>query len=124
MAGALLNFNPIKMTLNFIGTSPLFAQGDGGLMNLLLLIGPILFIFWFFLIRPQQREDDRRRKMLESLKKNDKVYTVGGIIGVVHNVDLEKKEVVLKLDDSNNTKVKFLLNAIAAIVVEPETNEK
>jgi len=112
------------MTLNFIDASPLFAQGDGGLMNLLLLIGPILFIFWFFLIRPQQREDDRRRKMLESLKKNDKVYTVGGIIGVVHNVDLEKKEVVLKLDDSNNTKVKFLLHAIAAIVVEPETNEK
>ena len=109
------------MTLNFIGTSPLFAQGDGGaFMQIFLLVAPILFIFWFFLIRPQQREDDRRRKMLESLKKNDKVYTVGGIIGIVHNVDHEKKEIVLKLDDSNNTKVKFLLHAIAAIVVEPE----
>ena len=107
------------MILDF---SPLFAQGDG-FMNLILLIAPILFIFWFFLIRPQQREEDRRRKMLEAVKKNDKVYTVGGIIGVVHTVDHEKKEIVLKLDDSNNTKVKFLLHAIAGVVVEPEENK-
>jgi len=114
------------MIPDFTGTvPPLFAQGDdGGFMSLFLLLGPILILFWFFLIRPQQREESRRRKMFESLKKNDKVYTVGGIIGVVHAVDLEKNEVVLKLDDSNNTKVKFLLNAVAAIVAEPETNEK
>jgi len=113
------------MIFDFTGIIPLFALGDGGggLTSLLLLIAPILFIFWFFLIRPQQREEDRRRKMLEGLKKNDKVYTVGGIIAVVHSVDLEKKEIVLKLDDSNNTKVKFLLNAVAAIVVEPEESK-
>jgi len=110
------------MFLDFTGKVPLFAMGDG-LMSLFLMIAPILFIFWFFLIRPQQREEDRRRKMLDSLKKNDKVYTVGGIIGVVHTVDVEKKEVVLKLDDSNNTKVKFLLHAVAAIVVEPEESK-
>jgi len=114
------------MFFDFIGAIPphVFAQGDaGGGLNILLLICSVLFLFWFFMIRPQQREEDRRKKMLESLKKNDKVYTVGGIIGVVHAVDLEKKEVVLKLDDSNNTKVKFLLNAVAAIVVEPEENK-
>ena len=107
------------MILDFTGAMPLFAQGDGG-MSIFFLIGSVVIFFWFFLIRPQQREEDRRRRMFNSLKKNDKVYTVGGIIGVVHNVDLEKKEVLLKLDDSNNTKVKFLLNAIAAVVVEPE----
>jgi len=113
------------MIFDFTGIIPLFAQGDdgGGLMSLFLLLGPVLILFWFFLIRPQQREDDRRKKMLASLKKNDKVYTVGGMIGVVHAVDLEKKEIVLKLDDSNNTKVKFLLNAIAAIVTEPENDK-
>ena len=110
--------------LDSTGAMPLFAQGDGGgALSIFFLIGSVLIFFWFFLIRPQQREEERRRKMFESLKKNDKVYTVGGIVGVVHNVDLEKKEVLLKLDDSNNVKVKFLLNAIAAIVVEPEENK-
>ncbi len=114
------------MNLELNGLMPLFAQagGDNPLMSMLLLMAPVLFLFWLFMIRPQQREDDRRRKMLEALKKNDKVYTVGGIVGVVHSVDLEKKEVVLKLDDSNNTKVKFLLSAIAAIVVDPQEEEK
>jgi len=112
------------MILDLTGTMPLFAEGGGGSLMPFFLIGSVLVFFWLFLIRPQQREEERRRKMFESLKKNDKVYTVGGIIGVVHNVDLEKKEVILKLDDSNNTKVKFLLNAIAAIVIESELNEK
>ncbi|MGL6226060.1 MAG: preprotein translocase subunit YajC [Thermoguttaceae bacterium] len=91
-------------------------------MSLILMIGPILIIFWFFMIRPQQREEDRRRKMISALKKNDKVYTVGGIVGVVHSVDLEKKEVILKVDDSNNTKMRFLLSAVSAVLSDPDSS--
>ncbi len=105
----------------------LFAQADGGsnpIMAILIMVGPILIIFWFLIIRPQQREDDRRKKMVNALKKNDRVYTVGGIIGVVHSVDLEKKEVVLKVDDSNNTKVRFLLSAVSAVLSESSSEEE
>lgn len=105
---------------------PLFAQGGDGsntILTMMLFMGPVLVLFWFLAIRPQKREEDRRRKMYESLKKNDKVYTVGGIIGTIYTVDMEKKEVVLKLDDSNNTKVKFLLSAVAA-VIQNSTEEK
>ena len=108
------------MIFGFTGVLPLFAQADNAMMNMLLLMGPVLIFFWFFLIRPQQKQEDKRRKMLESLKKGDKVYTVGGIIGTIYTVDLEKKEIVLKLDD--NVKVKFLLNAIGA--VEEQNEEK
>ena len=90
---------------------------------MVLIMGSVMFIFWFFMIRPQQKEEDKRLKMYRSLKKNDKVYTVGGIIGVVHIVDLERKEIVLKLDDSNNTKVKFLISAIAAVIQEDKDKD-
>ena len=102
---------------------PIFAQGNEGIWSMILIMGSIMFIFWLFMIRPQQKEEDKRMKMYKSLKKNDKVYTVGGIIGVVHTVDLERKEIVLKLDDSNNTKVKFLISAIAAVIQEDKDKD-
>ena len=48
--------------------------------------------------------------MIQSLKKNDKVRTIGGIIGIV--VDVKDDEVTLKVDESNNTKIKVAASAI------------
>ena len=48
--------------------------------------------------------------MVQSLRKNDRVRTIGGIIGTV--VDVKDDEVTLKIDESNNTKIKILSSAI------------
>jgi preprotein translocase subunit YajC len=48
--------------------------------------------------------------MIQSIKKNDKVRTVGGIIGIV--VDVKDDEIVLKVDESNNTKIRVMASAI------------
>lgn len=48
--------------------------------------------------------------MVQSLQKNDRVRTIGGIIGTV--VDVKGEEVTLKVDESNNTKIKVILSAI------------
>jgi len=48
--------------------------------------------------------------MVQSLKKNDKVRTIGGIIGTV--VDIKEDEITLKVDESNNTKIKVASSAI------------
>ncbi|MHC4412334.1 MAG: preprotein translocase subunit YajC [Planctomycetota bacterium] len=44
------------------------------------------------------------------MKKNDKVRTIGGIIGTI--VDIKGDEVTLKVDESNNTKIKVASSAI------------
>lgn len=98
--------------------------GDNGMFMMLIMIVPFMLIFWLLLVRPQKKEEERRMNMYKSLKKNDKVYTVGGIIGIVHTVDLEKKEIVLKLDDSNNTKVKFLISAVASVIQDSSEEKK
>lgn len=104
-------------------TAFLFAQGGSEtLFTMFLWMGPILILMWFLMIRPQQREEDRRRKMVDSLKKGDKVYTVGGIIGTVYAVDREKKEITLSVDD--NAKVKFLISAVAAILSDDDSLKK
>jgi len=48
--------------------------------------------------------------MIQSLERNDRVQTIGGIIGTV--VDIKGDEVTLKIDESNNTKIKIAPSAI------------
>jgi len=48
--------------------------------------------------------------MVQSLEKNDKVRTIGGIIGTI--VDVKDDEITLKIDESNNTKIKVAPSAI------------
>ncbi len=48
--------------------------------------------------------------MVQSLQKNDKIRTIGGIIGTV--VDIKDDEITLKVDESNNIKIKIASSAI------------
>ncbi|MGI6127189.1 MAG: preprotein translocase subunit YajC, partial [Planifilum sp.] len=43
----------------------------------------VLVILWFLLIRPQQKRQKERNAMLQSLKKGDKVITIGGLHGTI-----------------------------------------
>jgi preprotein translocase subunit YajC len=43
-------------------------------------------IFYFLLIRPQQIQKKKRREMLASLKKGDRVVSIGGIYGMIKEI--------------------------------------
>tara|TARA_Y100000816_G_C25659865_1_gene350387 strand:+ start:171 stop:458 length:288 start_codon:yes stop_codon:yes gene_type:complete len=65
----------------------------------------IFVIFYFLLIRPQQKKAKEHKKMVEELKRGDKVITSGGIIGTVERIiDNEKIEVEI----AENIKVEIL----------------
>jgi len=105
---------------------PQAAEGQGGnplLMQILLIWVPIGFLFWFFLMRPQSRERARRQAMLGAIKSNDRVITAGGIYGVVTNVHREADVVTIKVDESNNTKLRVSLGAIARVLPEESSGE-
>ena len=74
---------------------------------------PLILIFvlmYFMLFRGPRKKQQQHKQMVQSLKKNDKVRTIGGIIGTV--VDVKDDEITLKIDESNNTKIKVLPSAI------------
>jgi preprotein translocase subunit YajC len=50
----------------------------------------IMFLFYFMLIRPQKRKEQELREMVRNVKENDRVVTIGGIYGVVTNVQRDK----------------------------------
>ena len=74
----------------------------------------IFVIFYFFLIRPQHKKAKEHKKMVEELKRGDKVITSGGIIGTVERIiDNEKIEVEI----SDNVKVEILrTNGIQGLI--------
>jgi preprotein translocase subunit YajC len=97
--------------------------GGATLSDIFPLILAWIFIMWFVAIRPSRKEEAKRRDKLNALKKNDRVVTTGGLIGTIdHTSDTE---VVLKVDDKNNVKIRFLRTAIAHILEEkPEVEKK
>ena len=74
----------------------------------------IIAIFYFFIIRPQNKKQKETQKMIDALKKGDKVVTIGGIHGVVSST--KEKTVILKVDE--NVKIEVNRSAIAGVVNE------
>ncbi|MEM0487811.1 MAG: preprotein translocase subunit YajC [Candidatus Bathyarchaeia archaeon] len=87
--------------------------GGGGIAALIPLI-LIFVIFYFLLIRPQQKRVKEHKRLLESLKRGDRVLTAGGLYGTI--VDIEGNTVTLELADK--VRVKVNRNYIAGVVRE------
>ena len=81
----------------------------------LIFIVAIFAVMYFILFREPRRKQKQHQKMVQSLKKNDKVRTIGGIFGTV--VDIKGEEVILKVDESNNTKIRVAVSAIGKNLV-------
>ncbi|HJQ82093.1 MAG TPA: preprotein translocase subunit YajC, partial [Lacipirellulaceae bacterium] len=76
----------------------------------------IMFLFYFMLIRPQKRKEQELREMVRNVKENDRVVTIGGIYGVVTNVQRDADRVTIRVDESTGTKLKINMSAIARVV--------
>lgn len=95
------------------------ANGNAGgpsLMANLILFGSIILIFYFMIIRPQQKRQKERQRMLDSMKKGDKVITAGGIYGTIEGID--ERTVYVKI--AENVKIKLDKNSISLVLKEDE----
>ena len=93
-----------------------FAQqsGSGGGMSMVMMMVPIFIIMYVLMIRPQKKKEKERKEMISNVKKNNRVVTIGGIHGTI--VTVKDNEVVLRVDESNNAKLRFSKSAIARVV--------
>lgn len=63
----------------------------------------IFVVMWFFMIRPQRKQQKELEKFRNSLKRGDKVVTIGGIYGVVD--EIKERQVIIKVDGDTKLKV-------------------
>ena len=77
-----------------------------------IMLAAIIGLFWWS-SRSRKKQDQKHRDLLASLKKGDKIVTVGGIIGMV--VEVREDEVVVKVDETNNVRMRFTRGAIRSV---------
>ncbi len=99
---------------------PQGGDPQSGLFSTLLMFAMIIAIFYFLILRPQQKRQKERQKMMDTLKKGDKVVTSGGMYGTVAGLD--EKTVLLQV--AENIKIKFERGAVTAILKEGDTEQK
>jgi preprotein translocase subunit YajC len=102
----------LNLLLNLLAqtTTPSTAAPPSILQSPLipLLLG--VAVLYFFVFRAKRNQDKARTSQLEKLKPGQRVQTIGGILGVITNV--QDKEITVKVDETNNVKIKFTRNAI------------
>jgi preprotein translocase subunit YajC len=96
-AGAAPTSQPAPFWAN-----PLFA----------LMIG--FAVLMIFSSRTKKNEQKKVQSMLDQLKKGDRIQTIGGILGTV--VEARENEVLVKVDETNNTKLRFSRKAIHRVI--------
>ena len=105
----------------------LLAQGDAGPGSILTTVWPIpvlFFMFYWIVMRPESQRKKAHQEMLNAIKQNDRVVTIGGVYGVVTNVRREADEVTVRIDDTTNTKMRVTFNSIARILIDGAGDDK
>jgi len=109
---------PLLMAAPASGTAG--GSSTGSMMTTFVTFGLVILIFYFLIIRPQNKKQKETKRMIEALKKGDRVQTIGGVRGTVTSV--RDTIVVIKVD--GNTKIEFSKNAIAAVLEKKQAKEE
>ena len=84
------------------------AQPQGGGWSMWIMLALIFVVMWFFMIRPQRKQQKELQNFRDSLKKGDKVVTIGGIYGTV--CEIKEGSVLIEVD--NNVKIRVSKQAL------------
>lgn len=87
----------------------------GGNWSMWVMLALIFVVMWFFMIRPQRKQQKELQNFRDSLKKGDKVVTIGGIYGTV--CEIKEKDVLIEVD--NNVKIRVSKQALVKDFTDP-----
>lgn len=89
--------------LQILLMAPPAGQGGGNALMQFLPIILIMVVFYFFMIRPQMKKAKDQKKYRESLKKGDKVITIGGIHGKI--AEMNDTTIIIEVEGGNRLKI-------------------
>ena len=96
----------------------LLAQAPvaGAPANPLAILFPFIMMFgvmYFLIWRPQQKHRQQLKKLVDELKKGDKIITSGGVIGTVTSIQADY--IVMKVGGNESTKMEILKSSITGL---------
>ena len=84
------------------------AKPKSGGMSMWIMLALMFAVMYFFMIRPQKKQQKELQNFRDSLKKGDKVVTIGGIYGTV--TEIKEASVLIEVD--NNVKIRVSKQAL------------
>ena len=89
----------------------LTTTGAAGMSSSIIMLVAMLAIFYFMLIRPENKRKKEAEQMRSSVRKGDKITTIGGIIGTV--VDVKENNIVIETS-ADQVRIEFAKWAISS----------
>lgn len=62
------------------------GSGLAGMLPMLLMLVAVIGVFYFMMIRPEKKRKQDAENLRNSLKKGDKITTIGGIMGTIVSI--------------------------------------
>lgn len=78
---------------------------------IIIFYAALLVVIWFFFIRPQTKKAKEQAEFISKIEKGDKIVTTGGLHGRIANIDNEKGQILLEVE--NNVKLRMERSAIS-----------
>jgi preprotein translocase subunit YajC len=112
----------LQFVLLAADAAPVPVEDPYAFIRPLFVVSILMVLFYMMMIRPQKRKEEELRNQVSALKENDRVVTIGGIYGVVTNVQRDAQRVTIRVDESTGTKLRLNMSAIARVLTaeEPE----
>ena len=92
-------------------------------MNAVMTWAPAILmvaLLYFLLLRPQKKEQKRRTAMLDSLRKGDRIVTIGGLYGTLTEI----QERIVKLEIADHVEIEMARSSIHANITQEEQAKK
>ena len=104
----------------FAADAPAVPEDPYAFLRFLLPMSVVMVLFYMMMVRPQKRKEQELRDQVNAIKENDRVLTIGGIYGIVTNVQRDAQRVTVRVDESNGTKLRLNMTAIARVLTAEE----
>ena len=73
-------------------------------MATLILLAVMFGLLWLFLIRPQRQRQMQQQRLLASVEPGDEILTVGGLYGIVQEID-EEEDLIVEIADGIHVRI-------------------
>ena len=100
-------FEELIATLSRAGAPQ--EEGASSYLPFIILIILLFAVFYFLLIRPQRQRQKEFTRMMEELRRGDRVITAGGIFGTVD--EIREDSIIIRLEDGE-TRMRVLKQSI------------
>ena len=96
----------------------------GGIVGILFSLLPLLLVFvlmYFMMIRPEKKRRKKEQDMLASLKKGDRVCTIGGIYATIESIKDDTITLSVGKGDQTMVVARWAIRSVEDVTIENET---